>query len=89
MTRRIRQLLMLVALVALMTLGGASAALGHPHPGNSADAKCLQAASNFNGTNYNPATATGNEAANPHRSLSSAYNSDQIAWKRCSVDANS
>jgi hypothetical protein len=42
MTRRIRRLVILVALVAAMTLGGASAAFGAPNHGKSADAKCGQ-----------------------------------------------
>ncbi len=78
MTRRIRRLLMLVALVALMTLGGASAALGHQ--GRSAGAHCQIPQRLGRGPNYNPATATGN----PHNSVPShAWDNPNQPWDRC------
>ena len=78
MTRRIRHLVMLVALVALMTLGGASAAFGHK--GRSAGAHCQNSAAIGGGPNYNPATATGN----PHNSVPDhAWDNPQNAWSRC------
>ena len=81
MTRRIRQLLMLVAVVALMTLGGASAALGAQ--GNSGAASCFQAASNGDAANSNYNTNTGSHGNGFLSVPGHAWTNDQNAWSRC------
>ncbi len=81
MARRIRRLVILLALVAAMTLGGASAAFGQ---GNSAAAKCNQAASNTSGSNYNIKTANGNFTGTPPGTFAKGGQ----AWNRCVFDAN-
>ena len=81
MARRIRRLVLLVALVAAMTLGGASAAFGH---GKSHAAKCNQAASIETGSNYNSMTANGNFTGVPDGTFAKGGQ----AWNRCTVDAN-
>ena len=80
MTRRIRQLLMLVAVVALMTLGGASAAFGAQ--GKSGAASCFQAASNGDVANSNYNTNTGSHG-NFTGVPTHAWMNDQNAWHRC------
>ena len=75
MTRRIRRIAILLALVAVMTLGGASAAFGH---GKSHDAKCGNTA-----TISNPATATGSAHWSPQ--TATAWDNGQNAWHRCTV----
>ena len=92
MTRRIRRLLMLVALVAMMTLGGASAALaGHPgdHPGNSAAAKCAQQQTGWPDlTERWPETAQGDPGA-PHADAASVAwaAATNASWQRCTSPA--
>ena len=78
---------MLVAVVALMTLGGASAAIGAQ--GNSGAASCFQAASN-SGDEGGPANANYNTNTGSHGNdfLSvpgHAWTNDQNAWRRCSA----
>jgi len=70
-------MVILVALVAAMTLGGASAAVGQ---GKSGTAGCQNAASNTGGPNYNSNTGShGNFTGVPGH----AWDNPQNAWNRC------